>query len=211
MTLLPALAMVTRHVGSGDHGVHHLQRAVQPGPQVRHAGPDQQRPRRLERRRVMVGRTRRRTSGWKPRWTTTRATRVPPSSSRSSRDYGIAGKTALLLFDKASGRYFDEAKMHVLNHQGRFFKVRGPLNVAGMPQGHPVIVQAGASEQGRELGAATADVIYAIHGSRDSARSYYTDVKGRMAKYGRAAGRSENYAGVLSGRGPHARGSAGEI
>jgi len=90
-----------------------------------------------------------------------------------------------LLFDKASGRYYDDAKMHVLNHKGRFFKVRGPLNVAGMPQGHPVIVQAGASEQGRELGAATADVIYAIHNSLDRARSYYDDVKGRMAKYGR--------------------------
>ncbi|MGD0429455.1 MAG: LLM class flavin-dependent oxidoreductase [Acetobacteraceae bacterium] len=90
-----------------------------------------------------------------------------------------------LLFDKASGRYFDEAKMHVLNHHGRFFKVRGPLNVAGMPQGHPVIVQAGASEQGRELGAATADVIYAINNTLDRARSYYEDVKGRMAKYGR--------------------------
>ena len=68
-----------------------------------------------------------------------------------------------LTLDKTTGRYFDEAKMHVLNHQGRFFKVRGPLNVAGMPQGHPVIVQAGASEQGRELGAATAEVIYAVH------------------------------------------------
>ena len=90
-----------------------------------------------------------------------------------------------LLLDKAGGRYFDEAKMHVLNHHGRFFKVRGPLNVACMPQGHPVIVQAGASEQGRELGAATADVIYAINGSLDAARAYYTDVKGRMAKYGR--------------------------
>jgi FMN-dependent oxidoreductase (nitrilotriacetate monooxygenase family) len=90
-----------------------------------------------------------------------------------------------LLLDKASGRYFDEAKMHVLNHHGRFFKVRGPLNVACMPQGHPVIVQAGASEQGRELGAATADVIYSINGSLDTARAYYTDVKGRMAKYGR--------------------------
>jgi alkanesulfonate monooxygenase SsuD/methylene tetrahydromethanopterin reductase-like flavin-dependent oxidoreductase (luciferase family) len=54
-----------------------------------------------------------------------------------------------------------------------------------MPQGHPVIVQAGASEQGRELGATTAEVIYSIHGSVDSARSYYADVKGRMAKYGR--------------------------
>jgi FMN-dependent oxidoreductase (nitrilotriacetate monooxygenase family) len=90
-----------------------------------------------------------------------------------------------LLLDKAGGRYFDEAKMHVLNHHGRFFKVRGPLSVACMPQGHPVIVQAGASEQGRELGAATADVIYAINGSLDAARAYYDDVKGRMAKYGR--------------------------
>ena len=90
-----------------------------------------------------------------------------------------------LLLDKASGRYFDEAKMHVLNHQGRFFKVRGPLSVACMPQGHPVIVQAGASEQGRELGAATADVIYAINGSLEAARAYYNDVKGRMSKYGR--------------------------
>src|SRR6185436_7417952 len=90
-----------------------------------------------------------------------------------------------LVFDKATGRYFDEAKMHVLDHQGRFFKVRGPLNVAGMPQGHPVIVQAGASEQGRELGAATAEVIYAISGSLEGACAYYADVKGRMAKYGR--------------------------
>jgi FMN-dependent oxidoreductase (nitrilotriacetate monooxygenase family) len=90
-----------------------------------------------------------------------------------------------LPLDKASGRYFDEAKMHVLNHHGRFFKVRGPLNVAGMPQRHPVVVQAGASDQGRELGAATADVIYAIQGTLEGARAYYNNVKGRMAKYGR--------------------------
>ena len=90
-----------------------------------------------------------------------------------------------LVFDKAEGRYFDETRMHVLDHRGRFFKVRGPLNVAGMPQGHPIIVQAGASEQGRELGAATADVIYAIYGSLEAGCSYYADVKGRMAKYGR--------------------------
>ena len=90
-----------------------------------------------------------------------------------------------LVLDKAGGQYYDETKMHVLDHRGRFFKVRGPLTVTCMPQGHPVIVQAGASEQGRELGAATADVIYAINTSLDSARAYYADVKGRMAKYGR--------------------------
>ena len=55
-----------------------------------------------------------------------------------------------------------------------------------MPQGHPVIVQAGASEQGRELGAATAEVIYAIYNSLDSAKRYYADVKTRMSQYGRA-------------------------
>ena len=91
-----------------------------------------------------------------------------------------------LVLDKASGRYFDETKMHVLGHRGRFFQVRGPLTVACLPQGHPVIVQAGASEQGRELGAATADVIYSIHDTLVGARDYYEDVKGRMAKYGRA-------------------------
>ncbi|MGY6251072.1 LLM class flavin-dependent oxidoreductase [Bosea thiooxidans] len=89
------------------------------------------------------------------------------------------------LFDKTSGRYFDPEKMHVLNHKGRFYSVRGPLNVAMLPQGHPVIVQAGASDYGRELGARTADVIYAIHDSVERARAYYADVKGRMTKYGR--------------------------
>jgi FMN-dependent oxidoreductase (nitrilotriacetate monooxygenase family) len=90
-----------------------------------------------------------------------------------------------LLLDKASGMYFDESKMHVPHHEGRFFKVRGPLNVAAIPQGHPVIVQAGASEQGRELAAATADVIYAVHDSVERARGYYADLKERLAKYGR--------------------------
>jgi len=90
-----------------------------------------------------------------------------------------------LTLDQASGQYFDPAKMHVLNHEGRFFKVRGPLTVTRLPQGHPVIVQAGASDQGRELGAATADVIYAIHDSLEGGQAYYRDVKGRMGRYGR--------------------------
>jgi FMN-dependent oxidoreductase (nitrilotriacetate monooxygenase family) len=90
-------------------------------------------------------------------------------------------------FDKRAGRFFDEEKMHVLDHRGRFFAVRGPLNVACLPQGHPVVVQAGASEQGRELAAATADVVYAVHPNRDAARQFYADVKGRLGKYGRDA------------------------
>ena len=54
-----------------------------------------------------------------------------------------------------------------------------------MPQGHPVIVQAGASDQGRELGAATPKVIYAIHNSLERAQSYYADVEGQSQKYDR--------------------------
>lgn len=89
------------------------------------------------------------------------------------------------VFDKAGGRFYDEDKAHVLSHKGKHFSVRGPLNVGGMPQGHPVLVQAGASEQGREIAAATADVVYAVPASIEAARSYYADVKGRMAKFGR--------------------------
>ncbi|HEX4894568.1 MAG TPA: LLM class flavin-dependent oxidoreductase [Hyphomicrobiaceae bacterium] len=90
------------------------------------------------------------------------------------------------LFDRQSGVFYDEAKLHTLDHKGRFFSVRGPLNVAPSPQGHPVIFQAGASEQGRELAAATADVVYAIHGTKEVAQTFYRDLKTRLEKYGRS-------------------------
>jgi FMN-dependent oxidoreductase (nitrilotriacetate monooxygenase family) len=90
------------------------------------------------------------------------------------------------VYDKASGQFYDETKMHPLNHKGKFFSVAGPLNVASMPQGRPILVQAGASEQGREIAAATADVVYAAQDDMTVARAYYTDVKRRMAKYGRS-------------------------
>lgn len=87
--------------------------------------------------------------------------------------------------DKASGINYDPAKLHPLDHSGPHFKVAGPLNVARTPQGAPVIVQAGASDQGRELAAATADVVYAAAQTLEAAQAYYASVKGRMAKYGR--------------------------
>jgi FMN-dependent oxidoreductase (nitrilotriacetate monooxygenase family) len=89
------------------------------------------------------------------------------------------------LRDKASGINFDPAKLHVLDHHGKHFTVRGPLNVARTPQGAPVIVQAGASDQGREMAAATADVVYAAAQTLADAQAYYASVKGRMAKYSR--------------------------
>src|SRR5215475_5730279 len=90
-------------------------------------------------------------------------------------------------FDKQAGRFFDESKMHVLDHKGRFFSVRGPLNVGCLPQVHPILAQAGASEQGRELAAATADIVYAVHPSKPVAQAFYADIKRRLARYERAA------------------------
>jgi FMN-dependent oxidoreductase (nitrilotriacetate monooxygenase family) len=87
--------------------------------------------------------------------------------------------------DKASGIFFDPAKMRLLDHKGAYFGVRGPLNIPRTPQGHPVIVQAGASEQGLELAAATADVVFAASATLQAAQKYYAAVKGKMAKYGR--------------------------
>jgi alkanesulfonate monooxygenase len=87
--------------------------------------------------------------------------------------------------DRASGRYFDPAKLHALNHKGKHFSVRGPLNVARPPQGHPVIFQAGSSEVGRELAARIAEGVFTPQHTLTGAQDFYRDMKGRMAKYGR--------------------------
>jgi len=87
--------------------------------------------------------------------------------------------------DVESGIYFDPARMHVLDHKGEYLKVRGPLNIARPPQGWPVIVQAGASEAGRQLAAETAEVIFASGSKLADAQRFYADVKGRMEKLGR--------------------------
>ncbi|WP_283147883.1 LLM class flavin-dependent oxidoreductase [Silvimonas soli] len=88
--------------------------------------------------------------------------------------------------DKASGVFFDPERLHVLDHQGKHFRVRGPLNVARPVQGYPVIVQAGSSEPGKELAARTAEVIFTAQLTLENAQAFYRDVKGRLAKYGRS-------------------------
>ena len=87
--------------------------------------------------------------------------------------------------DAESGIYFDPDKLHVLNHKGKYFSVRGPLNIARPVQGWPVIVQAGASDAGRQLAAETAEVVFAAGSSLANAQRFYADVKGRMEKFGR--------------------------
>ncbi|VVE09086.1 nitrilotriacetate monooxygenase [Pandoraea iniqua] len=90
------------------------------------------------------------------------------------------------LRDKATGIFYDEAKLHVANHKGKHFSVRGPLNSARTPQGRPLIVQAGAAEAGREIAAKNADVVYSASFDIQSARKYYADLKGRLEKYSRS-------------------------
>lgn len=87
--------------------------------------------------------------------------------------------------DVEAGLYFDPGQMHVLNHKGKYLSVRGPLNIARPVQGWPVIVQAGASEAGKQLAAETAEVIFGASSNLASARSFYADVKGRMEKLNR--------------------------
>ncbi len=89
------------------------------------------------------------------------------------------------LRDVESGIFFDPERMHVLDHQGPHLSVRGPLNVARPVQGWPVIVQAGASEAGRQLAAETAEVIFGAAGSIEDGRRFAEDVRGRMVAVGR--------------------------
>ena len=89
------------------------------------------------------------------------------------------------LFDRESGHFHDPAKLHTLDHEGRYYKVKGPLNVPSSPQGRPVICEAGASEAGQELAAYSADVVYAIAQTEEAAGRFYRSVKARLPKYGR--------------------------
>lgn len=87
--------------------------------------------------------------------------------------------------DAASGLFADRDKLHTLEHHGEFFDVRGPLNIARPPQGHPVLFQAGGSESGLELAAATADAVFARGGSLADSQAFYADLKGRVQAHGR--------------------------
>jgi alkanesulfonate monooxygenase len=97
--------------------------------------------------------------------------------------------------DAENGIYFDPAKMHVLGHKGEYLSVRGPLNIARPVQGWPVIVQAGASDAGRQLAAETAEAVFTAQSSIAVGQAFYADVKGRAEK----AGRSREHLKILPG------------
>ena len=87
--------------------------------------------------------------------------------------------------DKATGQFLDPTRVRVLNHADKHFQVKGPLNVARMPQGYPVLFLAGQSDEGRDLAAQHADCVFAVADTKVGAQAFYADVKGRMGRYGR--------------------------
>jgi N-acetyl-S-(2-succino)cysteine monooxygenase len=89
------------------------------------------------------------------------------------------------LHDKASGVWFDHTKMHILNHEGRFFKVRGPLNVSRSPQGRPVVAQAGSSGVGMDLAARTADMVFTAQPTIPEGQAFCRTMRALAEGFGR--------------------------
>ncbi len=89
------------------------------------------------------------------------------------------------VLDRESGLYFEPKKLHTLNHKEKWFSVKGPLNVPRSPQGQPVLVQAGASNDGRSFAAEYAETIFTGHLNLESAQEYYADLKSRVRGFGR--------------------------
>ncbi len=102
-----------------------------------------------------------------------------------------------IVADKATGVFLDATKVRPLDHRGRFFQVKGPINTARCPQGHPVIIQAGGSEAGLELAARTADVVFSVVQELSSAKAAYRNLKSRLAKHGRTPDQVTVLPGVM--------------
>lgn len=103
-----------------------------------------------------------------------------------------------LLYDKVGGRFFDPGKLHLLNHRGERFTVRGPLNVPRTPQGRPIIVQAGSSEAGMELAVKCADVVFTAQPKLEDSVAFYAELKNRLV----AAGRMRDSLKIMPGLSP---------
>ncbi|MFO1057358.1 MAG: LLM class flavin-dependent oxidoreductase [Dongiaceae bacterium] len=184
LTLLPALAVVTEHIGL-----------------IATASTTYNEPYHIARKFASLDHI----SGGRAGWnvvTTSNPEAAPNFGYEDHLEHGARYRRAREFFDVVtglwdswaddafvrdveSGVFFDPAKLHVLGHKGEHLSVRGPLNVARPVQGWPVIVQAGASEAGKQLAAETAEVVFGSQNNLPDARRFYADVKGRMAALGR--------------------------
>ena len=108
-------------------------------------------------------------------------------------------ETEAVVADKPTGQYANPARIHKIGHRGQHFSIAGPLNVERPPQGYPLLVQAGSSEDGKDFAARHAEVIFTAHQTYDSAAEFYADIKKRA----RAAGRNPDHVIVLPGIVPY--------
>ena len=92
-----------------------------------------------------------------------------------------------IVADRSSGIYVDASKIRSLDHEGTFFKVKGPLHIGRTPQGRPIVLQAGGSEPGLALGARTADVMFAVVQDITEAKKGYAALKAKLPLFGRSA------------------------
>ena len=92
----------------------------------------------------------------------------------------------VVIADKASGVWGDSAKIHPAAHEGRYFSVAGALNSPRSPQGYPLIVQAGSSEDGKDLAARYAEAVFTAQQTLTEAQAFYSDLKARALRYGRS-------------------------
>ncbi|WP_129730229.1 LLM class flavin-dependent oxidoreductase [Ectobacillus funiculus] len=90
------------------------------------------------------------------------------------------------IYNKETGQFFDSEKMHELQYKGKYFSVKGPLNIARSKQGQPVIIQAGSSEPGQRLAARTAEIVFAHRDDMEEAKRFYKQLKSRLPEYGRS-------------------------
>jgi FMN-dependent oxidoreductase (nitrilotriacetate monooxygenase family) len=111
-----------------------------------------------------------------------------------------------IIADKESGLFADDTRIHAIEHIGAHFKVKGPLNTPRSPQGRPVYVQAGSSEDGRGFAAQYAEAIFTAHQSIESAQDFYKDIKKRVA----LLGRNPDHVRVLPGISPFIGGTEEE-
>ncbi len=88
--------------------------------------------------------------------------------------------------DKESGQYLDPTRVRPIDHSGPHFTVKGPLNISRTPQGRPIVFMAGQSAPGMELAARYADALFGAGTTKQDCIDAYADIKGRMARYGRA-------------------------
>ena len=182
-------------------GVHHLQRAVQSGPQVRLARPHQRRAGRLEHRDLC-----RRRRGAPTSASTTSPTRRPVRPRGRVRRCGDrlwdSWEDDALVLDAETGVFADPAKVHAIDHAGDRFRVRGPLNSPRSPQGRPLLVQAGSSESGKDFAARYAEAVFTAQRTLAEGQAFYRDLKARAVKFGRSADEVKILPGIVPFIGP---------